>query len=144
MVMELKTPSGNRKVFRRIDNLSKTVDRAIDDMWDDYTPILEKEASRNIKKSKSGREYVIRTRSGTRRRHRASAPGESHANVTKTLTKSLDTKQRGNTLEFGYLDKPPDYAGVIEKTRPTLAITARRTQSEPPSLFFKSLKRKLK
>lgn len=143
MVMKLESASTNRKTFRRLANLDKMVDNAIDDMWNQYSSIIKKEALRSIKKVKTGREYIIRTRLG-RKRHRASAPGESHANVTKTLTESLDTKQRGNTLEFGYLNKPPDYAGVVEKTRPTLANAAKKTQSQLESLFFKSLKKRFK
>lgn len=70
-----------------------------------------------MKGKKTGRVYTIEYASGRRRRHRSSAPGQTHANLTGALKRSLSYKSQGDDLEFGYgvgaVDAPP-YAGRIE------------------------------
>ena len=82
-----------------------------------------------LAKPKGGRTYIRRDSAGRRRRHVASAPGETHANMTGTLRKSLGFKVNPNKLEFGYgvqSNDAPAYAETIEfgggrvKPRPTL------------------------
>lgn len=83
-----------------------------------------------LRKPKSGRTYVRRDRLGRRRRHVASAPGETHANRTGKLRRSLGFKVRGHRqLEFGYgavKADAPVYAEYVEngttimKARPSL------------------------
>ena len=80
---------------------------------------------------KSGRIYKVRSRSGRVRRHRSSAPGETHANLTGATRRSLSWKVRGHKqLTFGYgivRGDAPVYARRLEKgggklaARPTLA-----------------------
>jgi hypothetical protein len=144
MTMTLKPSHGNKRTLKRIDNIERTIKGVIDNTWDDFGSILHKEAIKDINKTKRGRVYVVRSRAGNRRRHRASAPGESHANVTKTLTNSLGEKNKGSLLEFGYMDSPPKYAGIVEKTRPTLENTAKRNQGEVRKLFNSKLKKEFK
>lgn len=82
-----------------------------------------------LKKPKGGRTYIRRTASGRRRKHVASAPGETHANMSGTLRKSLGFKVSPNQLEFGYgvqSSDAPEYAEWVEfgtkrmKPRPSL------------------------
>lgn len=67
------------------------------------------------------RVYVSRTATGRRRRHVASAPGESHASrVGMTLAKSADFKVQGtHTMFFGYgarATRPmPRYGPFVEE-----------------------------
>ena len=68
---------------------------------------------------KRGRVYRVRTGAGKRtRRHRASAPGQSHANLSGRLRRSIGWKVRGSKqLEFGYglgKEEAPDYAAFVE------------------------------
>lgn len=100
-------------------------------MGDDFMRTLNNEVLRT---PKTGRIYIRRTRSGRRRRHRASAPGESHANITGRLRRAADYKLGGMTqLNLGYLDNPPDYDGFVEfgtrrmRPRPTVQNTIRQT-----------------
>lgn len=90
-------------------------------------------ANQNIlHEEKRGRLYLVRGPSGRTRRHRASAPGQSHANLTGKLRRSMGWKVRGATqLEFGYgvTEETTLYAKTIErgggriKPRPTLIIS---------------------
>lgn len=64
---------------------------------------------------KRGRLYRIK---GRRRRHRASAPGQSHANLSGLLRRSNGWRVRGSLqLEFGYglANDAPDYAAFVER-----------------------------
>jgi HK97 gp10 family phage protein len=98
---------------------------------------LKRTANKNIlSKPKGGKVYIARTRGGRRRRHRSSAPGESHANRSGMLRRSLGWKVNGSkSMEFGYgVDKPaPDYGKFVEdgtfkmKPRPSLAIAVKQT-----------------
>jgi hypothetical protein len=70
-----------------------------------------------LRKPKGGKTYVTRTRSGRRRRHVASAPGESIANRTGATRRSLSFKVNTSQLEFGYgvtRNDAPDYAEFPE------------------------------
>ncbi len=69
------------------------------------------------KSGKSGRMYMIRYASGRRRRHQASAPGESHANLTGALRNSVSYRTKGDDIVFGYGVGPipaPAHARTIE------------------------------
>ncbi len=70
-----------------------------------------------LRKPKSGRVYIRRTASGRRRRHVASAAGETHANMTGTLRRSLSFRVNTTSLEFGYgvtKGNAPNYAKFVE------------------------------
>ena len=64
-------------------------------------------------KPKSGREYLVR-RGGRRFRHIAAADGETPANISGKLRRSVDFKVSGaNQMEFGY-DSSVDYGKFLE------------------------------
>ncbi len=91
---------------------------------------LRAEADQQVLRGdKTGRIYIRRDSLGRRRRHQASAPGESHANRTGTLRKSNGWRARGLQMEYGYGAAgltAPIYARPIElgsrrvAARPTL------------------------
>lgn len=76
-----------------------------------------------LAKNKRGRLYIRVNRAGARRRHRASAPGQSPANRTGFYRKSVGFLNQTTQLVFG--DSAP-YAGHLEvgtlhmKARPGL------------------------
>ena len=67
-----------------------------------------------LRTRKTGRFYTRRSKSGRKIRHRASAPGESHANRSGDLRKSADYKIHAESMSVGYLDDPPDYDVFVE------------------------------
>ena len=91
-----------------------------------------------LARPRSGRVYRIRSGSGGRtRKHTASRPGESHANMTGALRRSMGWKVRGSRqLEFGYgaTQATTDYARRIElgggniKPRPSLRIAIKQNR----------------
>lgn len=70
-----------------------------------------------LAKPRKGRVYIRRDAAGRRRRHVASLPGESHANQTGTLRRSMQWKVSDIELHFGYgvaKASEPDYAEYVE------------------------------
>jgi HK97 gp10 family phage protein len=108
---------------------------------------LKDTANREILKGqKTGRVYTYRTRSGARRRHQASAPGETHANLTGALRKSIGWQVNGwESLTFGYGVDPrgpaPDYANWVEngssrmEARPSLQNAMKAVERNAESYF---------
>lgn len=96
---------------------------------------LKKTANRQIlEKPKSGRTYLIR-RGKTRRKHVASAPGESPANRSGDYRRSVNFKLIGSTkLIFGAGDNEVNYAGFLEsgtknmEPRPGLGNAVKESQ----------------
>jgi hypothetical protein len=82
---------------------------------------LKKTASKEmLKKNKLGKVYTIRTRSGRRRRHTSSARGQTAANLTGALRKSINfTVQGSSGLQFGAATPYARHL-EIELDRPTL------------------------
>ena len=130
--MSLTMDHASRKVVVRVKGLKKLTQSGIDFAAYTSGKGLIKTVSKNIlKKPKGGRVYIRRDRTGRRRRHIASAPGESIANRTGATRRSLSFKVNPGQLEFGYgVDKgdAPDYAKFPEfgtrnmKPRPSLQI----------------------
>lgn len=90
--------------------------RAIRKAWKPIGDGLVKSASDEILKlNKTGIVYRSRGKRGRRRRHVSSAEGQSHANFSGFLRRSLDWSTHSWTrLEFGYLKNPPNYSGFVE------------------------------
>lgn len=76
---------------------------AIRKSWFAIGKDLKQTANHNILYTpKNGRLYTYRTKSGRKKRHRASAPFETHANLTGALRRSIGWKVQGTQLAFGY------------------------------------------
>jgi hypothetical protein len=99
--------------------------------------LVEATSAEILRRPKGGRTYIRRDAAGRRRRHVASAPGETHANMTGTLRRTLSFNVNRSTLEFGYgvhHGDAPDYAQFVEEgtrrmaARPSLrhGITSQR------------------
>ncbi len=95
MTVKIKTGRWSKKTIAKIPNLdSAMVKRGVRNGWLEVGRDWEKTTSDEIKRRpKSGRTYIIRHRAtGKRRRHIASAPGETHANITGLTRRSLSYK----------------------------------------------------
>ena len=96
---------------------------------------IHKEFNRQVlAKDKSGRLYTRRTRGGAKRRHIASAPGETPANRTGTYRKGFDfSVDRSDQLTIGNTE---DHALWLEigtsrmKKRPGLANAIKASERD--------------
>jgi len=136
-MMGVKQDSANRRVFLRINGLDKATKAGIRAGFFDFAKDLQIDTNREIlRRPKKGQVYILRTKAGRRRRHVASASGETHANLSGVLRRSLSWKVTGTSkLEWGYgvLNVPaPDYAKYVEDgtrrmaPRPSLALGVKR------------------
>ena len=123
-----------RKMVVSVPATERQLRHALFDVGDQFKRNANKEI---LHGQKTGRVYVRRIRGGRTRKHRASAPGETHANLTGELRRSIGWKVSGSRrLLFGYgiTQDAPKYARAIEqgsktvKKRPSLknAIEAER------------------
>ncbi len=154
-MMKVKVDSANKRVLLRLDQLGERTRRGIRHGFFRLGKDLQAEANREmLRKPKGGRTYMVRGPSGRRRRHVASAPGETHANLTGTLRKSMGWKVRGSrSMEFGYgvSTKPaPEYADAIENgskrnaPRPSLGNAVTRNTRNAEKHFTNGILREVK
>ena len=114
----LREDPSNRLLYREVQDLPSRGHQVFRDGFFGYMKALKKRANKEIlRKPKGGVTRWIRTKTGKRRRHRASRPGETHANASGELRRSLSWKVNGwETAEFGYgistnaQNKAPEYA----------------------------------
>jgi len=132
-IVGFESKIGNKKAFNLIEQLKNKTNIAIRETWFSLGRDLKHEAEREIlRRPKSGRTYIVRTAGGRRRRHTASAPGETHANLSGDLRKSVSWKVHGaHRMDFGYgfsttdQNRAPDYDAAIEFGRKDGHIAAR-------------------
>ena len=127
MRVDIVDAFGNKRSVKSAENIAANtrfgVQRALFFTGKD----LQAEFNRQVlARNKSGNLYIIRGRK-RKRRHRASAKGETPANITGKYRKGIGFKVRGaNELVFG---NSTEYAGFLElgtsrmKPRPGLANT---------------------
>ena len=110
--------SGSRTAIAKIKDLNKLTKSGVE--YGAYTSDkgLQDATSKEIlRKPKGGKVYIRRDKIGRKRKHRASAPGETHANMTGTLRRSLGFKVSSKDIEFGYgvvKNDAPEYAEWVE------------------------------
>jgi len=152
-VVGVEANLGNPKVFRGLDRILPTTQRAIRTSWFAIGRDLKNEANKEIKRRpKSGIVYFIRTKSGKYKRHVASAPGETHANLSGKLRKSVSWKVHGfSRMDFGYgfatnaNNKAPEYDIFVEegtdkmKPRPSIENTVRKIQRTTQNHFQREI-----
>lgn len=102
-MMTVSEEPGNAREHRRLASLAALTSRGIRQGFFRAGHKMSADARLNlIKAPKTGRLYKIR---GRKQLHRASAPGESPANLTGALKKSVAFKIQGmEHFEFGYDD----------------------------------------
>jgi HK97 gp10 family phage protein len=147
---------GAGQSFRKLSTLAQGTKRSIRQGWFSIGRNLSQEANREIlRKPKSGRVYFIR-RGGRRFRHIASAPFETHANITGKARRSVSWKVHGtDSMDFGYgvsttaKNAAPIYAPFLEfgtrkmAPRPSLSNAIVREQRNSEVEFERSLAREM-
>ncbi len=135
---------GAKAHSKRIRNMPEEIRRGIRSALYFAGRDLKKTASDNIKRTKAGRVYS--TKSG--RSYRASQPGESPANVTGNLRRSLNFTVKGSDqLEFGY--DGVEYGKFLEDgtskidPRPALMIAIRANERNIQVSLDRQIKRML-
>lgn len=103
-VISVREDRWNGLVYKRVQQTVPKIKQHLRKDMFAYLRDLKTEANREIlRKPKSGRTYIIRTPGGRRKRHVASAPGESHANLSGATRRSLSWKVFGwDRAQFGY------------------------------------------
>ena len=138
-MIEIKASASNKRSLlaaRSIEkNTKQGIRRAFYSIGQD---LVKTAAAETLKQNKTGRIYNVRGR-GRRRRHRASAPGETPANLTGGYRKGLGYEvHSADRMEFG--DTAP-YAGFLEKgtskmqPRPGLRNALKATQKNTENYF---------
>jgi hypothetical protein len=150
----------NFKVYHKLNGIEKMTKRAVRQGMFRWAKDLKIVANKAIlAKDKTGRIYKIRTKSGRMRTHQSSAPGQSHANLSGDLRKSIGWNVIGSDrLEFGYgldkVKKAPEYAQWIEfgteaneaghvrlKPRPSIQNAITKTQGTAETYFNDEIKK---
>lgn len=93
----IKVERGGSGFYRSTEGIAAHTQLGLERAWwmsaKDIKGIFDKQVL--DKSSKTGRIYFRRIKGGRKRRHQASAPGESPANRTGTYRKSFDFNVRG-------------------------------------------------
>jgi len=156
-MIEIQPGRRNREVYLSVDQLGTRTAQGIRAGFFELGKDLRQTANKEIlRKPKKGRTYVVRGPAGRRRRHVASAPGETHANLRGTLRRSMGWRVQGaSSMEFGYgvgyRAKPaPDYAGYVEDgtrdmaPRPSLGNAVKATERNAELHFQNGIIRALR
>lgn len=128
-MLELSISDPSRALTRLVNN-KRLTQKGLTKAWELIGKDWQRTTAKEIKrKPKAGHLYIIEVPPGSRRfrRHRASAPGETHAEITGKLRRSLGRQTRGHLdLTVGYLKRPPVYGRDLElgrrrvRARPTI------------------------
>lgn len=140
----------NSKEFKEMGNLRFKTRNAIRKSWFIFGKTMELHARKEmLRKPKGGRTYFIETRGGVRK-HVASAPGETHANLSGKLRRATSFKVHGSTrMDFGYnfgMKKSPEYDEEVEKghdnvkPRPSIENTVNALRGKESQAFVASMK----
>lgn len=162
LTIEIREAKSNEVVYAKLTTYQKRIKRSVRRGFFRYGKLLKSTASKNIldKSKKTGRIYFRTIKGGARRRHQASAAGETHANLSGALRRSLAWKvpAASNTLFFGYgLNKPaPIYAKWVEfghknrnktkprvEARPSIQNTINATKGDAEKFLEQEVKKEL-
>jgi len=140
----------DKEVYNHILNIDNATRRGIRQGFFQFGKSLVKTASRQVlKKPKGGRTYLIR-RGRVKRRHVASAPGESPANLSGSYRRSLGFKIKGSdSMEFGAGNSEVPYAKFLERgtskmaPRPGLGNAIKSEQKNAQNYFLNNIRKSL-
>ena len=134
--LSIEAPGGNQRAFESAENIADSIRTGIEKAFWRSGKTLQKRFSEQVldKSSKSGRIYIRKDRTGRRRRHQASAAGETPANRKGFYRRSSGFIVQGSKqLVFG---NSAPYSGFLEtgtsrmKARPGLANTIRSSERD--------------
>lgn len=135
----------NEVVYREVDFMPTRIQQVFRRGFIDFMRAIVKRANYEILHGKkTGRLYRRRLPSGRMKNHRASAPGETHANFSGALRRSLSWKVHGwQRAEVGYgvaveqAKAAPFYAPFVEfgtarmASRPSIKNAIDKEEPEP-------------
>lgn len=169
--MGFKSDLTNNKKFLQLDGVEDKFRRSIRQTWFQLGKDLKAEADNEILNGiKTGRIYRIKSQvtrntrgqftsgSGRVRRHQSSAPGETHANLSGALRRSISWVVQGTeSMKFGYgfstteSNKEPPYSGIEFgitqrniKPRPSLLNAIKATQRRASDHFLREMAKEFK
>lgn len=137
--LNIVAPDGNKRAIDSAENIAARTRFGIEKAWWRSGKDIHAEFNRQVlAKNKTGRLYVRRIKGGARRRHIASAPGETPANRTGAYRKGFDFSVDGaHQLAVGVAgatDRPKGVPLWLEvgtrrmKPRPGLANSIRASE----------------
>lgn len=149
-MIKINADYNNRKILLKIKGIEKSTRQGIRQGFFEYGKDLVKTLNKNVlKKPKGGRTYLIR-RGKTRRRHIASNPGETAANISGSYRKTADFKLKGSdSMVFGAGSSKVPYAEFLEKgtrkmkKRPGLGIAVKETERNAKNYIENQIKKYL-
>lgn len=138
----------NKKVFVQLSEIDDRSRMGIRRFWFSLGKTLTKSFNREVlRKPRSGKVYKVR-RGRSTRKHTASSPGETAANLSGNYRKAIGYQLRGSSeMNFG---NDAEYAGFLEngtskmKARPGLKNAVNETEGEALSSAAHLVERELK
>ena len=131
--LEITTPKSDKLFFESAKNVHARTHRGIEKaLWLSAKDIQEEFNKQVLAKNKTGRLYLIR-RGKRLKRHRASAAGETPANITGNYRKSFGFNVNQGTNPQVVIGNSAEYAGYLELG--TKATSKRRRMKARPGLL---------
>ena len=135
--IEIVNPAGGRRFFESVDNLAARTHFGIEKaMWKSGKDVIGEFNKQVLAKDKTGRIYIRRNKAGSRRKHQASAAGQTPANRTGFYRKSVGFIVNQGTSPQLTIGNSAPYAGFLElgtsrmKARPGLLNSINSSQRD--------------
>lgn len=152
MPIRITPGKGNAATLKRLSETQSRINKGIRTSFFQISRDLESTAKRKIlQKNKSGRTYTLNV-NGRTVRHRASAPGEAPAALTRNLNRNISTVIRGSEeIRFG-VEKGAAYGKDLElgnkskriEPRPFLQPSMQENIGRATATFVREILRELK
>lgn len=147
-MIEIKADHNNRKIEIKLKGIANSTRQGIRQGFFEYGQDLVKTLNKNVlKRPKGGKIYLIR-RGKSRRKHRASEPGETAGNISGNYRKTVDFKLKGSdSMIFGAGSSQVPYAEYLEKgtrkmkPRPGLEIAVKETERNAKNYMENQIKK---
>lgn len=147
MSFKFKADPGNRKVEVQINNIANLTKKGIRQGFYNVGKVLRASASKDIlAKDKTGVISIIR-RGKVRRRHQASSPEQTFANISGAARRTLGFEVRGGSeLEFGFRkNQETFYTKILETSlnRPALGNAVKKESGNSVMIMESEAKKAL-
>lgn len=116
--LEITSPESTKRAIESAENIAANTHFGVEKgLWKSGKDLLGEFRRQVLAKDKTGKIYFRRDKAGRRRRHVASGPGQTPANITGAYRKGASFSVRsGNELAFGN-DDPKSYYLELGTTR---------------------------
>ena len=147
-MIELKEDTANKKAEFHIANTIRLTDKGIRQGFYNVGKLLKSSANKDIlAKDKTGKVYRIQ-RGKVVRNHRASAPGQTFANLSGAARRTLGFDVRGSSeLEFGFRQNAETfYTKILETSlnRPAIGNAVKKEQGNSIMIMERETKKALR